>query len=199
MQLMLLNRGRRRKSARRNRMAKRSKAKRSSGRRRGKFVRKSRRRRGRAGFASRDLIWTTGGVVAGFFVPDLVMRHVPNLPGVQTPTGRIIGKAAIGLGAGYLAKRFVSKTLAGSLTVGALASAAMDFIYQFRGAAGAGAVGTSIATGTVKPLAPTGVQGFIDDQGQPVNGFLDDQSGAVIDENGDTLGYVEDEDLAELE
>jgi hypothetical protein len=137
--------------------------------------------------------------VGGFFVPDFVLRHVPNIPGVQTPTGRIIGKAVIGVGAGWLAKKFLSRGLAGSLTVGALASAAMDFIYQFKGAAGAGAVGTSIATGAPRPLAPTGVQGFIDDQGQPINGFLDDSTGAVIDEDGNQLGWIEDEDTAELE
>lgn len=181
-------------------------------RRRAPFVRRRRRSRGgggfsRGGFTTREMMYATGGTVLGFFVPDFVMRHAPNIPGMQTPTGRIIGKAVIGVGAGMLAKRFLSRSLAGSIAVGALASAAMDFIYQYRGAAGAGAVGPTISTpvgqttagdGQNRSLTPSGIRGFIDNEsGELLNGFVDDD-GNVLDGLGNALGQVEDDQMVEV-
>lgn len=154
----------------------------------------------RGGFVDRATMMTTAGVVGGFFVPDFIMRHMPKIQALQSPTGRIVGKAVIGVVAGGLAKRFISRQLAGAMVVGSLASAAMDFIYQFRGAAGAGAIGPAVNTqvgpvsvnnnGNVRSLTPSGVAGFIDDDtGELLNGFVDDD-GLVLDGLGDVLGEV---------
>jgi len=161
-------------------------------------VRRRRSGRGflRGGFINRDMLKPAAGVVAGFIVPDMLLRILPaqTQQWIASMTyGPMLAKAGIALAAGYFGRRFDAQ-LASSFAVGGLAAGGLDLLYRLKGMVGQQpAAQVTTTTATNRQLVPTGVAGLIDaNSGESLNGFIDDD-GSVLNAYGQSIGDLYDE------